>query len=353
MVGSHTGLLQALLAALLFGASVPLAKWLIGDVHPLLMAGLLYAGSGAGLTLYLAGRFAVRGARRNDEAKLSNRDLPWLAGAVLFGGALGPALLMFGLQHSEASTASLLLNLESVLTAVLAWWVFREHTDRRIVLGMLAIVGGGILLSLGGTTGWAPSWGSLLISGACLCWAIDNNLTRAISAADPVVITTIKGGVAGTANIALALSLGQSLPGANMIAWAAVVGLFGYGISLVMFVLALRHLGTARTGAYFSVSPFVGASIALLWLGESPSLYWWLAAGLMGIGVWLHVSERHDHEHTHEAMAHSHRHVHDEHHQHEHDFDWDGHEPHSHFHQHQPLTHSHPHYPDLHHRHRH
>lgn len=345
------GIGPALLAALLFGASTPLAKMLLADIQPVLLAGLLYAGSGLGLGLWLL----LRRLRPRDaaaEASLQRRDIPWLAGAVLFGGVLGPVLLMVGLAVTPASSASLLLNLESVLTALLAWIVFRENVDVRIFLGMVAIIAGGVLLSWTQAPGSLP-WGALAIAGACACWAIDNNLTRAVSGGDPVQIAAIKGGVAGTINIIAALILGYRLPGVLPLASAAVIGLTGYGISLVAFVLALRHLGAARTGAYFSTAPFVGAALSLLLLGESPSIAFWIAGALMALGVWLHVSERHEHMHAHEALEHEHLHSHDAHHQHTHDFDWDGSEPHAHPHKHEPMTHSHLHYPDLHHRHGH
>jgi drug/metabolite transporter (DMT)-like permease len=345
------GIGPALLAALLFGASTPLAKGLVANVAPVMLAGLLYAGSGLGLGLWLL----IRGLRPREadaEASLQRRDLPWLAGAVLFGGVLGPVLLMLGLASTPASSASLLLNLESVLTAIVAWVVFRENVDRRIFLGMLVIVAGGVLLSWIEAPAGLP-WGALAIAAACACWAIDNNLTRAVSGGDPVQIAAIKGGVAGTINIIAALALGYRLPNALQLASAGAIGLVGYGISLVAFVFALRHLGAARTGAYFSTAPFVGAGLSLLLLREIPGIGFWVAGGLMGLGVWLHVSERHEHEHEHEALEHEHLHSHDEHHQHAHPGGFDGNEPHSHPHMHTPMVHSHPHYPDLHHRHGH
>lgn len=347
----HSGVGYAVLAAVLFGASTPFAKALVGQVSPLLLAGLLYAGSGIGLSLWAVLR-RWRGADSGD-APLTKKDLPWLAGAVFFGGVLGPALLMFGLQQASAAQASLLLNLESVLTAALAWIVFRENVDRRIFLGMVVIVLGGAVLSWDPQAGSGVSWGTLGIAGACLCWAIDNNLTRAVSGGDPVHVAAIKGAVAGTINTGLALALGASLPAWNTLLGAAAVGFVGYGLSLVLFVLGLRHLGTARTGAYFSTAPFAGASLSLWLLGESTNAAFWIAGTLMALGVWLHVTERHAHEHAHEALEHDHRHRHDEHHQHAHDFPWDGSEPHSHPHRHEPMLHTHPHYPDLHHRHRH
>ena len=345
------GIGSALVAAFLFGASTPFAKLLIAQVPPVLLAGLLYAGSGLGLGAWLVFR-GLRPGQAGAETSLQRKDVRWLAGAVLFGGALGPVLLMWGLATTPASTSSLLLNLESVLTALIAWVVFRENVDLRIFLDMIAIVAGGVLLSWSQAPQGFP-WGSLAIAAACACWAIDNNLTRAISGGDPVQIAAIKGGVAGAINVSAALALGYRLPDLPHLAAAGAIGLAGYGISLVAFVLALRHLGAARTGAYFSTAPFVGAALALVMLREAPSVSFWIAGSLMALGVWLHVSEKHEHEHTHEAMEHEHRHEHDAHHQHAHDFEWDGTEPHAHPHRHEPLTHSHPHYPDLHHRHGH
>ncbi len=344
------GVVTALLAAALFGASTPFAKTLLTDVSPILLAGLLYAGSGLGLGAWLVLR-RLRGQAAGEGA-LKRHDWPWLSGAVLFGGVIGPVLLMLGLLHTPASTASLLLNLEGVLTAVIAWFVFRENVDRRIAFGMFAIIAGGVVLSWAERPTGVP-WGALGIAGACLCWAIDNNFTRVVSGGDPVQIAAIKGGVAGCINIVIALAIGNRVPDASHVLAAGAIGLAGYGISLVLFVLSLRNLGTARTGAYFSTAPFVGASLSLLLLHETPGLAFWIAGTLMAIGVWLHVSERHSHEHVHEALEHDHRHVHDEHHQHIHDFPWDGIEPHTHPHVHAPLKHTHPHYPDLHHRHGH
>ncbi len=347
----HTGVLHALLAALAFGASAPISKLLLGSMSPWTLAAVLYLGSGLGLAAWLALRRLAGSA--STPAGVTRADLPWLAGAVAFGGIAGPVLLMTGLAVTPASTASLLLNVEGVLTALLAWFAFRENFDRRIFLGMLLIVVGGVILA------WAPhrtptsSWGLLVIVAACLCWAIDNNLTRRISASDAVQIAAVKGLVAGAVNLAIAVATGQELPAPLPAAAAAVVGFCGYGLSLVLFVLALRHLGTARTGAYFSVAPFIGAGLSLLLLAEAPYVSFWLAGALMAAGIWLHLTEHHEHEHTHEPLDHDHEHVHDAHHRHEHDFDWDGREPHAHGHRHDPLTHAHPHMPDIHHRHPH
>lgn len=341
----------ALTAALLFGASTPLAKVLVGNMPPLLLAGLLYLGSGVGLGLLLLVRTA-KSAETAKEMRIPSKEIPWLLGAILFGGVLGPAFLMWGLTQTDGAIAALLLNVEGVLTAVLAWVVFKENADRQIVLGMVAIVAGGALLA------WEPgggsvSLGALLIVGACLCWAIDNNLTRKVSTNDAMLVACLKGLLAGGCNTALALTAGARLPSTPAIGASMLVGFLGYGLSLTLFVVGLRTLGTARTGAYFSVAPLFGVVISLALWPQPPSMLFWPAAALMALGVWLHVRERHEHEHTHEPLEHTHRHRHDEHHKHEHDFSWVGDEPHAHPHRHEVLTHKHPHYPDIHHRHRH
>lgn len=349
----HKGVIYALLAAVLFGASTPFSKVLLGQVGPAMLAGLLYLGSGFGLLLWFALRALATSSKQTTSAHLTRLDLPWLGGAILAGGIAGPVLLMFGLTLTPASSAALLLNMEGVLTALLAWFVFKENFDRRIFFGMVLIVAAAVLLSWDQRPALGIPLGALAIVAACLCWAIDNNLTRKVSASDAVQIAGIKGLVAGSVNLSVALALGFPWPEASTALLAGVVGLCGYGLSLVLFVLALRCLGTARTGAYFSVAPFAGAAIALLMLGETPDSVFWVAAALMGVGIWLHLTETHVHAHAHVLIQHAHGHSHDAHHQHTHDFPWDGKEPHSHPHQHEPLMHTHLHFPDIHHRHRH
>jgi drug/metabolite transporter (DMT)-like permease len=278
--------------------------------------------------------------------------MPWLALIVLTGGVAGPVLLMIGLASTAASSASLLLNFEGLATMAIAWVVFRENVDRRLLVGAFAILAGVVLLSWqGGPTGLG--FGAFAIAGACLAWGIDNNLTRKLSSADPVQIALIKGWVAGCTNLVLALLMGAHLPSLTVLGGAAIVGFLGYGISLVFFVLGLRYLGTARTGAYFSTAPFIGAVLAVLMLGDPLSARLLIAGVLMAIGLYLHLTESHAHQHAHEALDHEHRHVYDAHHQHQHGPDDPPGEPHSHAHHHAPLKHAHAHYPDLHHRHGH
>ena len=342
-------MLAALAAALLFGASTPFAKVLVAGVPPILLAGLLYLGSATGLWVVRLVR--DRGWR---PVRLARAEWPWLAGAIASGGVLGPILLMYGLSRSSAADVSLLLNLEAVLTALLAWVAFHENADRRIVLGMALIVAGGVVLCWPrGAAAHGDLPGALAVAGACLCWAIDNNLTRKVSASDPLFIAATKGLVAGSTNLGLSLALGATLPPPAVVAAAMGVGFAGYGVSLALFVVALRGLGAARTGAYFSTAPFIGAALAILVLHEPVGATFWVAALLMATGVWLHLTEHHEHEHVHEALTHTHAHRHDPHHQHAHAFAWDGLEPHSHEHHHEPVRHTHPHYPDVHHRHRH
>ena len=349
----RSAILAALASAGLFGVSTPLAKLLVEEVPPVALAGLLYLGSGVGLLAWRWWRRRAQIATEQREAPLAGADWGWLAGAILAGGVIAPVLLMLGLERTSGSAAALLLNLEGVFTALLAWVVFRENVDRRIALGFFLIAGGGVLLSWEGAPAHGLPSGALAVMAACLGWAVDNNLTQRVSGSDPVQVAGIKGLVAGCVNVTLAGLVGWHPESLLSVLAALTLGFLGYGVSLSLFIWALRHLGTARTGAYFSVAPFFGAATALVLLAERPSGAFWLAAALMAIGVWLHVTESHAHLHRHERLVHAHAHRHDEHHQHEHDGSWDGTEPHTHNHEHEPIVHSHPHYPDLHHRHRH
>jgi drug/metabolite transporter (DMT)-like permease len=349
--GMHAGVVAALVSAVLFGITTPFAKQVLSGTQPLLIAGLLYLGSGVGV-----GALRCWQDRGWSATGLAGRDWIWLALATLVGGVIAPALLMTGLSHADAASASLLLNLEVVFTALLAWVVFKEPAGSRVVLGLCAIFGGGLILVW--PTGFARTGtGSpdafVAIIGACFCWALDNNLTRRISAGDARILTAVKGLAAGTTNSVLAFALGASLPQATHVAVTLALGFMGYGLSLVLFIIALRQLGTARTGAYFATAPFIGAAVALLLYGQPAEGSFWLGGVCMALGVWLHVTEKHVHEHVHEPMSHSHAHTHDEHHQHEHPFDWDGSEPHTHAHVHGFLRHRHAHFPDIHHRHGH
>ena len=280
------GGLLAIAAALLFGLSTPAAKAIVGNVQPLFLAGLLYLGSGIGLGIII-----LLGQRQG--ATLKAVDLPWLLATVVFGGALGPALLMWGLTQTTGSAASLLLTLEGVFTALIAWLVFREPFNRRIGLGMGAIFAGAVLLALRTRSGHAGTLGAFAVAGACLSWAIDNNCTSKIADVDALTLASIKGVVAGAANTTLALLAGGAFPPVILVGVSALVGFFGYGLSLVLFVFALREIGAARTGAYFSTAPFIGAVVGLIVFREQPTLGVIIAALLMSFGVYVHLTESH------------------------------------------------------------
>jgi len=342
----------ALTAAALFGASTPLAKLLLHDISPVTLAGLLYLGSGAGLFVIRLIRSRFRPDRAKKEFELEAGDYPWLAGAVLAGGIIAPVMLMWGLRGATAFAASLLLNFESIITTLVAAAIFREAVGGRIWLASLVMLAGGLLLSYDPDARFNLSLNSIAVIGACLMWAIDNNLTRRISASDPMTIAMIKGLAAGAVNIALGQYGGDAMPGMWSLASSMILGFFSYGLSLVLFIYALRHLGSARTGAHFSTAPFIGAAVAILALEEPFTLVFAGALLLMVLATWLVLTEQHEHGHEHEFMKHSHEHTHDGHHQHEHD-GTEGPEPHMHAHVHLPLRHAHPHLPDIHHRHEH
>jgi drug/metabolite transporter (DMT)-like permease len=342
------GIGAAFLSALFFGASTPLAKLLIGDTPPILLAGLLYLGSGVGLGTWLLLRDKLSSAPH-----LSRRDIPWLGAAVILGGIVAPVLLLMGLSSTPGSSASLLLNFEAVFTALLAWFLFHENVDRRIALGFVLIIIGCLVLSWQPGGGFTPTIGWLAIVGACVCWGLDNNLTQKISAGDPLQIAAIKGLVAGVFNVSLACILGNTYPRIAVVGAALSVGLIGYGVSLALFVVALRNIGTARTSAYFSIAPFVGAILSLVLFDEFQGPKLIVAGLLMAVGVWLHLTERHAHEHKHTPLTHTHTHMHDEHHQHHGIELSDPTVEHTHEHVHTSMIHTHPHYPDIHHRHTH
>ena len=341
----HPGVGAALASAILFGLSTPLAEGLLAGLSPWMLAGLLYLGSGVVLAVW-------RFVRRSQGGRLARSEVLPLVGAIGFGGVLAPVMLMFGLAGMPASGASLLLNAEAVLTVAIAWFVFREHANRRTVAGFALIFAGVLILGWQGQTLFGGWWPTLALLGACLGWALDNNLTRAVSSVDATWLAMMKGLVAGTVNLVVALVLGSAWPAPLMVAGAVGLGSLSYGVSLVLFIIGLRSVGTARAGAYFSTAPFFGGLLAVA-MGEAITPLLVVAAVLMAGGVWLHISEHHMHRHTHEAIVHDHWHVHDEHHRHTHDEPVDAGVRHRHLHVHEPITHEHAHFPDAHHRHRH
>lgn len=352
------GITVALLAAALFGISTPFTKKLLSEIQPLYLAGLLYLGSGTGLSLIMMARNLIAGHGSRllcREAPLKGHEYLWLTGAIVCGGVLAPMMLTMGLSLTYGSVASLLLNLEGLLTGIVALALFKEAVGARIWAVAALMLLGSLSLSYEPSrmTAILPQ-GSLLVVGACLMWAFDNNLTRALSGKDPFSIARLKGLAAGACSLTIAAIAGEKLPSAGAAISAMTVGAFCYGASLVFFVYALRHLGSTRTGALFGLGPFIGAVASVLTLREPVTWMLLLSALCMGLGTWILVREEHIHEHTHEPVIHEHRHNHeDTHHAHGHLEGVDGSGEHCHLHQHEPITHCHSHTPELHHRHIH
>lgn len=346
--------IYVLIAAALFGASAPLAKLLLERTSALSLAALAYCGGGIALGIAWMIRRArsVHVKEQHANSGWTRAEIANLAGAIVAGGMVAPSVLFWSLSRMPAANASLLLNFEGLLTAVVAAVLFHEAVARRVWLAMFIMIIAGVLLSLGGgevAPRLVPAAGVIV---ACALWALDNNLTRAVSYRDALGIAALKCLIAGSTNAALAWILKQglamSLPD---LVGGLTLGALSYGLSLVLFVSALAHLGSARTAAHFGTAPFIGAAVAVL-LGEPLTLSLVIAVVLTALSTWLVLTESHEHAHTHEALEHEHVHIHDAHHQHAHSGD-EGAEPHRHRHQHEPLTHDHAHLPDLHHRHGH
>jgi drug/metabolite transporter (DMT)-like permease len=361
MKAHFPAMLQALAAALLFGVSAPLAKLFLGEIEPIPLAAFLYLGSGVVLFGIKAFQqlWKITSVRKStsgqkiaeQEAPITKPDWGWLAGAILAGGVAAPIVLLFSLQATPAATASLLLNFEGVATMLIAALAFKEAINRRAWWAITLITLSSIFLSVQFNAEWGFSLGALGILLACILWGIDNNFTHNISAKDPLAIVTIKGLTAGSFSLALALILGNPFPALGIILGAMLLGCLSYGVSIVLFIHAMRGLGAARTSALFSTAPIAGVLFSFVLFQEMPNLLFILAFPMMLIGTLLLVSEQHGHHHIHELLVHEHAHVHDEdHHKHEHD----GEKPrrHSHLHKHAEISHEHPHMPDLHHRHR-
>lgn len=343
--------IQTLIAALLFGASAPLAKLFLGEVEPILLAAFLYLGSGIGL----AGiKFFQRIGRQglDSEAKIRKSDYMWLTGAIVAGGIAAPITLLFSLKNTPAATASLLLSFEGVATTLIAFFVFKEAISRRAWWAIALITLASVFLSVNLDAEWGISLGALGIIVACILWGIDNNFTRNISAKDPLTIVTIKGLGAGSFSFGMGMILENKLPAWEVVVGALVLGSLSYGASIVLFIHAMRGIGAARTSALFSSAPLAGTILSLLLYREFPGWMFFIAIPLMVVGTLFLVSEEHEHEHFHEMTIHEHAHVHDDgHHEHVHEGDYS--RKHSHIHKHDPLVHTHHHMPDLHHRHTH
>ncbi len=359
---ARRGAALGLCAAVLFGLSTPLAKLLLTESGPLTLAALLYLGAGAGLLIFGAARRRAPWLKElAREPGLKAADIPLMAGVIVAGGIAGPVLMLYGLRHLSAGATALMLNLEVPFTIILAAAFFGEDLERREAWGSAIVVVGGLLLSWPADTPAQSSHGAvrgdltgaLALAGACLSWALDNNLTQRLSVHDPVAVARSKALGAGICTLALAHLFGQSLPAAHLCMTTMLIGFLSYGLSLVLYVCAQRVLGAALQAGLFATAPFIGALASVALLGEK--LQGRVAGGglLMAFGLWVMFSRPHVHEHSHDALAHDHLHVHDVHHQHEHDDLAVVRQPHAHWHRHAPVSHAHPHTPDVHHRHRH
>lgn len=345
---------QALLAAVLFGASAPLAKILLGEIAPVPLAAFLYIGSGTGLLLYQTAK-TLRRKRETSEAPLTSKDIPWLIGAIAFGGVIAPILLLWSLKITPASSAALLLNFEGITTTIIAVVFFKEGIGKKIWIAIACVTGASILLSWNFSNQWGISIGALGIVLACVCWGIDNNFTRNISAKNPFTIVMLKGLGAGSFSLVLGIMIGSPFPSISTIIKAMILGCFSYGFSIVLYVLAMRSLGSARTSVFFGTAPFIGVILAFILLKDVPNIMFIFALPLMILGTILLLKEEHFHKHLHEYLIHEHKHFHgDGHHEHKHrpeEIPKGGY--HSHEHEHEKMVHEHPHAPDIHHRHAH
>jgi drug/metabolite transporter (DMT)-like permease len=336
-------ILQALLAALFFGASAPLSKLLLREVPPILMAAFLYLGSGTGISLV---KLSQKMTSNPKEAGIRRPDVGWLTGAIIAGGIIAPIVLMVSLQVTPASTASLLLNFEGVATTLIALIFFRESISRRAFAAILAITLASIFLSTNFKSGFGFSLGALGILLACTLWSLDNNFTRNISAKDPLTIVAWKGLVAGMFSLILGLFLGQELPALHSILGILLLGFISYGLSTMLFIYSMRGLGASRTSALYGTAPLAGVILSILIFHDPITWSFILAALLMVAGALMLSSEEHAHFHIHMPVVHEHRHTHDE--FHDHDTDK---VTHSHEHEHPLTEHEHGHMPDIHHRH--
>lgn len=339
------GGLLAFLAATLFGISTPLVQRIGAGLGAFTTAALLYAGAS------LVGAVLRQPAER--EAAVHRRDLPRIGWMAVFGAGLGPVALAWGLQHTSGTSASLMLTLEAVFTALLARALYGEVMDRRVWGAMALLLVGGIVLILDrGHSGHDELLGALAVLAATWSWGIDNTLSRGVADRDPGQVVLAKSALGSALTVLIAMAMHESRPDWSTVLGLLIVGGAGYGLSLRLYLLAQRAFGAARTGSVFAFAPFIGAVLAV-GLGDR-SMSWGVAGGggLMLLGVTLHLAESHGHEHQHDELVHEHAHVHDDgHHTHVHDPMPVG--PHSHAHRHEPILHTHPHVPDVHHTHRH
>lgn len=336
----------AVMAAALFGAATPASKALLRNITEFQLAGLLYLGAALGVLAVLLKQKSWR-----PPWHMNRRNKRLLFGAVLFGGVLGPVLLLFGLALASAASVSMWLNIEMVATAVLGRIIFHDHLGRFGWLGVAGIVIAGAMLSI--NEGMAGVWAGLLVAAACICWGLDNHFTALIDGITPSQSTFWKGLVAGSVNLLIGISLHQYEATMAVTAGALGVGVLSYGASITLYIGSAQGLGATRAQMFFASAPFFGVALSALFLGEHISLLQIIAAGTLALSLTALFRDQHHHAHLHEQTAHEHSHRHDdEHHTHAHP-ELPASHRHSHWHEHEAIEHTHPHWPDLHHRHTH
>jgi drug/metabolite transporter (DMT)-like permease len=354
----YVPLIYAALSAIFFGSCAPVTKYFVSETGPLMLASLFYIGSGLGMLLFIIAGLIARGGEAPSDSPVTRHDIPYLAGMSFFGGILAPVTLMYSMKITPAATGSLLLNFESVATGLIAAFLFREAVGRRIWAAMTVITSSCLILSYDPGEALSFSVGAFGVLLACTFWALDNNISKKVSGKDPFTCIMIKGLAAGTCTGIIALLLGEAAPPILEIPLFLLIGFLSYGgLASVFFLMALRHMGSARTGLFLALSPFFGVIYSFILFQESLHPVFLPAFFIMVIGAYLLVSERHSHQHYHPPIVHDHRHTHDDlHHDHIHDKNAPPLSPsgdHSHLHAHKAMTHDHPHKPDLHHQHDH
>ena len=305
MKRKNTATMFALLAAALYALNIPASKLLLERVEPTMMAALLYLGAGAGLFLWGS---VTR--ERSREQPLTRAELPYTVGMILLDIA-APILLMLGLERTNSANASLLNNFEIVATSFIAFFLFREKLSIRLTAAIALVTLGSITLSFEGEGSFRFNSGSLLVLGAACCWGLENNCTRMLSSKSSGQITTIKGTFSGLGSLAIALCLGEKVPGAGLCCVVLLLGFVAYGLSINFYIKAQKDLGAAKTSAYYSIAPFLGVVFGVGLLGERPGLQFCLGLGIMIAATVLLVKDtitlQHTHEHTH-VHTHEHRH---------------------------------------------
>lgn len=345
----YVAIIQAILAAALFGISAPISKLLLEKIPPMLMAALLYLGAGIGMLIISL----IKNTKKNKqkEAKIGRKELPFTIGMIVLDIA-APMFLMIGLTMTTASNASLLNNFEIVVTSLIALFIFKEAIGKRLWIAIFFITISSIILSVADFSSFSFSIGSIFVLLACICWGLENNCTRMMSLKDPMQIVVVKGLGSGLGALIIALLNKEYTSDIGYIFIALILGFFAYGLSIFFYVTAQRELGAARTSAYYAVAPFIGVGLSLLMYNEKITWNFVIAAILMVFGTYYAAVEKHNHKHIHEIIIHEHRHNHSEgHHNHTHEGFTSG--EHSHEHTHEAVEHAHDHTPDMHHAHSH